>query len=49
MNIYTIDVKARIEIFANSDEEALEKTQMQLLEEISENAEISILSNEEYN
>lgn len=49
MNLYTIDIKSRIEIFANSDEEALEKAQMQLSEETSENAEVSILSSEEYN
>ena len=49
MNLYTIDIKSRIEIFANSDEEALGKAQMQLLEETSENAEVSILSSEEYN
>ena len=49
MNIYTIDIKARIEVFANTDAEALEKAEMQLLEDVSENADVSILSSEEYN
>ena len=49
MTIYTIRINAEIEVFANSDNEALEKANMQLLEDVSDNAEVSIFSSEEYN
>lgn len=49
MNIYTIRISAEIEVFANSDDEAIEKASMQLSEDVADNADISIFSSEEYN
>ena len=48
-NIYTIKISAEIEVFADSVDEALEKASMQLLEDVAENAELSISSAREDN
>jgi len=42
MNIYTIRVTAEVEVFANSDYEAIEKVHLQLSEDVANNAEVSI-------
>ena len=49
MNIYTIRITAEVEVFANSDDEAIEKVCLQLSEDVADNAEVSIFSSEEYN